>query len=267
MFQSPGPNALNIGPIAIHWYGVFIAVGILLAYWYAAVQIKRRGLAQKHLDEMVIWLILCGILGARLYYVLFNAQYYLENTAQIFKIWQGGLAIHGAILGGAAAYVVFTRIKKIPFLLYADIIMPGVLLAQAVGRWGNFFNNEAFGTPTNLPWKLYIPSEFRPTGLEDFAYYHPAFLYESLWNLAGFALLVIAAKHVVKARPEFSGTIFFSYLVWYSAGRFFIESIRTDSLYLGPLRAAQAASVVLFVIGAAGLLFIWKKRTMENPLN
>lgn len=255
VFQSPGSIALELGPLTVRWYGIIIASGILLCYRYITAEMRRRKLDQKPMDDMAAWLIVSGILGARLYYVLFNAGYYFENPAQIFKIWQGGLAIHGAILGGALAYAIFTWRKKIPFLLYADIIMPGVLLAQSIGRWGNFFNNEAFGGPTNLPWKLYIPQEFRPTGLEDFAYYHPTFLYESLWNLAGFALLAVAARHVIKVQAKFSGTIFFSYLAWYSFGRFFIESMRTDSLYFGNFRAAQMISILLFVVGIGGICY------------
>ena len=273
MLQSPGPIALQIGPISIHWYGVIIGAGILLCYWYAMHEAKRRGLSEKPIDDMAFWVILAGVIGARLYYVLFNISYYAANPTEILQIWKGGLAIHGALLFGAAAYFLYCARHKLSAFLYADVIIPGILLAQALGRWGNFFNNEAFGTPTNLSWKLFIPEANRPEGFTDFAYFHPTFLYESLWNLLGFFLLIFLSRkffprttlhhtpYKLQATHS-SGPILFSYLVFYSFGRFFIESLRTDSLYLGPLRIAQVVSVILFLIGFFGLLFFRRKSTI-----
>lgn len=264
MLRSPGSIALQLGPISIHWYGVLIGAGILLCYWHAMREAKRRGLPKKPIDDMAFWVILAGVIGARLYYALFNLSYYSAHPAEILQIWQGGLAIHGALLFGAAAYFIYcARHKFLPFL-YADVIIPGILLAQALGRWGNFFNNEAFGTPTNLPWKLFIPEENRPAGFEDFEYFHPTFLYESLWNLLGFFFLIYLSRKLFPtyriSHTAFSpGTILFSYLLFYSLGRFFIESLRTDSLYIGPLRTAQVISIILFLAGLFGLLFFRKK--------
>lgn len=273
MFQSPGPIALQIGPLSIHWYGVIIGAGILLCYWYAAHEAKRRGISKEPIDDMAFWVILAGVIGARLYYVLFNFSYYSAHPAEILQIWNGGLAIHGALLFGAAAYFFYCVRHKLSLFLYVDLIIPGVLLAQGLGRWGNFFNNEAFGTPTNLSWKLFIPEVNRPLGFEDFLYFHPTFLYESIWNFFGFLLLVILARKFYPTRPSphvhnsSSGYILFAYLVWYSFGRFFIESLRTDSLYLGPLRTAQVLSVILFLVGLFGLIFLLKKHKLKFSIS
>lgn len=269
IFQSPGAIALKLGPLSIHWYGILIGAGILLAYWYVATELKRRKLPQKPVDDMALWVILSGVIGARLYFVLFELPYFAAHPLGIFKVWQGGLAIHGAILGGAAAYFIYILKHKIDWRLYADIIMPGVLLAQALGRWGNFFNSEAFGGPTGLPWKLFIPLTNRPAGYEAFSYFHPTFLYESLWNLAGFLLLVHISRTLNPsqgtAQPRKSpGYIFYAYLIWYSFGRFFIESLRLDSLYIGGFRAAQVVSAILFFLGVILLIFSLKRHTFNS---
>lgn len=260
MFQSPGAIAIQVGPVAIHWYGVIIAAGILLCYFYIASELKRRGLPREPVENMAFWLVASGIIGARLYYVIFQWPYYAENPGDIFQIWKGGLAIHGALIGGALAYFVYTWRHKLNWRLYADVLIPGVLFAQALGRWGNFFNNEAFGTPTNFPWKIFIPEENRPEGFADFSYFHPTFLYESIWNLAGFFFLVFLTRKW-KNRPH--GAILAAYLMYYSFGRFLIEGIRTDSLYIGQLRAAQLMSVLLFCIGFFLLIF-WRKKHKIN---
>lgn len=261
MFISPGPIAFQIGVVSVHWYGIMIGVGILLCYAWAVIEVKRRKAELKHLDGMAFWVIMSGIIGSRLYYVLFYPSSFLANPAEILQVWKGGLAIHGALIGGAAAYFIYVIRHRLPLLLYADIIMPGILLAQALGRWGNFFNSEAFGTPTSLPWKLFIPEENRPELYADFSFFHPTFLYESIWNLLGFILLVIISR---KAHKLEHGYILGLYLMWYSFGRFFIEILRTDSLYLGPLKAAQAASILMFLCGAILLIFLRKKPNIST---
>lgn len=260
MFQSPGSIAFSIGPFSVHWYGILIGLGILLAYFYASAEFKRRKIDRKHLDDMVFWLVLAGILGARIYYVLFTSGYYFAHPLEALAIWKGGLAIHGALIGGALTFAIYVLKHKLKWTLYADAIAPGMLLAQAIGRWGNFFNSEAFGAPTQLPWKLFIPEQNRPAQYVDFSYFHPTFLYESLWNLLGFALLVWLARRGGRQAGEHrAGYVFFTYFIWYSVGRFFIESLRTDSLYMGQFRAAQIASVLLFSLGLAGLIILRKK--------
>lgn len=265
MFKSPGHLVFQIGPVSVHWYGIIIGVGIILSYIYALREAKRRGIETKHIDNMAFWLILAGVLGARLYYVLFNFRYFSENSLEIFQIWRGGLAIHGALLLGALAYFIYIKIHKIHWLLYADVVMPGVLLAQALGRWGNFFNSEAFGRPTDLPWKLFIPFAKRPEGFEDFEFFHPTFLYESIWNLIGFVVLVFLARKIFRANSgnSFYGIILCAYLIWYSFGRFFIEGLRLDSLYFGQFRAAQVISIILFVIGLVGMIYKAKKASQN----
>ncbi|MBI4994825.1 prolipoprotein diacylglyceryl transferase [Candidatus Peregrinibacteria bacterium] len=268
MFASPGHLAFQIGPVNVHWYGIIIGLGIILSYIYALFEAKRRGLDRKPIDDMAFWVILAGVIGARGYYVLFNLPYFFENPLEIFFLWRGGLAIHGALIGGAAAYFIYIKLKKIHWLLYADVIMPGILLAQALGRWGNFFNSEAFGRPTDLAWKLFIPFAKRPQGFEGFEFFHPTFLYESIWNLIGFIVLVFLSRKLFATSyklqaTSFYGIILFIYFIWYSIGRFFIESLRMDSLYLGPLRAAQVMSIVLFIIGLVGLIYKGKKASQN----
>lgn len=267
MFKSPGAIALDFGPIQVHWYGILIGIGILLAYWYATIELKRRNLDRKPVDDMAFFVILAGVIGARLYYVLFNLAYFIEKPVEILQIWKGGLAIHGALLGGALAFFTYVFIKKIPWRTYADVVIPGVLLAQAVGRWGNFFNNEAFGRPTSSLLKLYIPPENRPAGYENFSYFEPTFLYESVWNLLGFVILFVLSRIFYSGgeKSEFApGLILFSYLIWYSIGRFFIEILRTDSLYIGQFKTAQVMSIILFLIGLIGLIFSFRKHTIKG---
>lgn len=261
MFQSPGPIAFQLGPISVHWYGILIVCGIVAAFSYALYEAKRRGLSQKIIDDMSLPVVLGGIIGARLYYVLFNLSEYAQKPLDAFAIWKGGLAIHGAILGGGLVFYLYMKHKKVNPLEYVDVVIPGLLVAQAIGRWGNFFNSEAFGNPTNLPWGVFIPTDLRPIGMEDFAFFHPTFLYESLWNLIGFALLVwLSRKHKFMASP---GSIFAVYLIYYSIGRFWIEQLRTDSLWLGPLKAAQVVSVCA-LIGGIVLLKYAKSRRKVN---
>ncbi|PJC37527.1 prolipoprotein diacylglyceryl transferase [Candidatus Peregrinibacteria bacterium CG_4_9_14_0_2_um_filter_53_11] len=253
MFQSPGSTLLEIGPLTLRWYAIMIVTGMILAYLYVTRAAKKQGLSVKIIEDMAVWLIVAGVLGARLYYVIFNPTYYLAHPLDAFKIWEGGLAIHGGILAGAAAFFIFLRKKKVSWRAYADIIAPGLILAQGLGRWGNFFNSEAFGGPTNLPWKLFIPLDSRPPELREFEYFHPTFLYESLWNILGFVLLALLLR--TSWAKNRRGAVLFSYIIHYSVGRFFIEGLRTDSLYLGPLRAAQVASIALVIGGIVGLIF------------
>lgn len=185
-------------------------------------------------DEFLLWVIPAGFIGARLWYVIFNLNYYSLYPGKIFAVWEGGLAIHGGILAGMAVALIWTRVKKINFLRFADIASVALVLGQAIGRWANYVNQEAYGKPTSLPWAMYIAGEYR----------HPTFLYESIWNLFLFFGLYYYLSH----RPQ-SGKVFGLYLAGYSLGRFFIEAMRTDSLMLGSFRVAQIVSVVLFVAG------------------
>lgn len=268
-FTSPGSLAVDLGPIEIRWYGLLIASAVLIGTYLSRYLAKRRGLNPDIIYDLIIWLVIAAIPSARLYYVLFEWQKYAQHPDWIVQIWRGGIAIHGAILGGLIAALIFARLKQIPFWQLADIVAPSLILGQAIGRWGNFFNSEAFGRPTNLPWKLYIPAPNRPLGYEQFAYYHPTFLYESLWNMMVFALLLTLFFRALKSRPKLKlGTIFLVYLVTYSIGRFWIEGLRTDSLMLGVLRIAQVVSLLGIALGVVGLLWqYWFDRSLPDVVS
>lgn len=261
-FASPGPILIEIGPLAVRWYGLLIATAVLIGVSLSQYLAKRRRINPDLVGDLVVWLVIAAIPAARLYYVLFEWSEYAQNPERIIAIWQGGIAIHGAILGGTIAALIFARLKQISFWQLADLVAPSLILGQAIGRWGNFFNSEAFGRPTNLPWKLFIPPDRRPLGYENFAYFHPTFLYESLWNLMVFGLLLTLFFRGLKAQPRLkAGTLFLVYLVAYSLGRFWIEGLRTDSLMLGPLRIAQVVSLGGISLGLAGLawLYVYKR--------
>ncbi|HEY9661428.1 MAG TPA: prolipoprotein diacylglyceryl transferase [Allocoleopsis sp.] len=263
-FASPGPILFQWGPLSIRWYGFLIASAVVLGVSLSSYLAKRRGLNPDLVGDLSIWLVLAALPCARLYYVAFQWKYYSQHLNEIPAIWQGGIAIHGAVLGGMLASLIFARLNRVSFWQLADVVAPSLILGQAIGRWGNFFNSEAFGAPTDLPWKLYIPPAQRPAGYEQFEYFHPTFLYESLWNLGVFALLLILFFRSLKSRPPLkAGTIFLTYWLAYSAGRFWIEGLRTDSLMLGPLRIAQMVSLVGMLIGLSGLLWLYR---LNRPL-
>lgn len=260
-FTSPGPIFFEWGPIVIRWYGLLIASAILLGANLSQALAQRRNVNPELLSDLIIWLVVAAIPSARLYYVLFEWPEYAQRPDKIIAIWEGGIAIHGAILGGVVAGLIFCRLKRISFWQVADLIAPALILGQAIGRWGNFFNSEAFGDPTDLPWKLYIPLNRRPPGFENFEFFHPTFLYESIWNLAVFGLLMFLFFRDLKGRPRLKiGTLFLVYLVTYSAGRIWIEGLRTDSLMLGPLRIAQIVSLVGILLGISGLVWLYGLR-------
>ncbi len=257
-FASPGPILVKLGPLLVRWYGLLIASGVAIGVGLSQYLAKRRGVNPDLLSDLTIWLVIAAIPSARLYYVLFQWSEYSHHPERILAIWQGGIAIHGAVLGGILASLLFARLKHIAFWQLADLVAPSLILGQAIGRWGNFFNSEAFGRPTELPWKLFIPLDRRPPGYEKFAYFHPTFLYESLWDVMVFGLLMALFFRDLKARPRLKlGTIFLVYLVIYSLGRFWIEGLRTDSLMLGPLRIAQVVSLVGITLGLAGLTWLY----------
>lgn len=261
-FTSPGPILVELGPLTIRWYGLLIATAVLVGVSLSQYLAKRRHINPDLLGDLAIWLVIGAIPAARLYYVLFEWSEYAQHPERIIAIWQGGIAIHGAILGGTVAALIFARLKQISFWQLADLVAPSLILGQALGRWGNFFNSEAFGSPTNLPWKLFIPPDRRPLEYANEAYFHPTFLYESLWDLMVFGLLLTLFFRGLKRKPRLKvGTLFLVYLVAYSLGRLWIEGLRTDSLMLGPLRIAQVVSLVGIILGLAGLawLYLYKR--------
>ncbi|NES02242.1 MAG: prolipoprotein diacylglyceryl transferase [Okeania sp. SIO2F4] len=263
-FTSPGPIIFELGPLAIRWYGLLIATAVLIGVTLSQYLAKLRHVNPDLLGDLVVWLVLVAIPGARLYYVLFEWQQYQQNPIDMIAIWKGGIAIHGAIIGGAIAALIFARLNKISFWQLADLVAPSLILGQAIGRWGNFFNSEAFGSSTDLPWKLYIPPESRPPELVNFDYFHPTFLYESLWNLMVFGLLIFLFFRDLRGRPRLRvGSLFLVYMAAYSSGRIWIEGLRTDSLMLGPLRIAQFVSLAGILLGLIGLAWLY---LLKRPL-
>lgn len=267
-FTSPGPEVpfLSWGFFSVRWYGLLIASAVLLGVTLSQYLARRRNVNPDLISDLAIWLVIGAIPCARLYYVLFEWEEYAQRPDQIFAIWKGGIAIHGAILGGLVAALIFCRLQKVSFWQMADLVAPSLILGQAIGRWGNFFNSEAFGAPTDLPWKLYIPPQNRPLEYANFEYFHPTFLYESVWNIGVFAILLTLFFRDLKGKPRLkTGTLFLVYLITYSCGRFWIEGLRTDSLMLGPLRIAQVVSLVLIAIGILGLVYLYAlKRSLPD---
>lgn len=251
-FSSPGSVMFDLGWLQIRWYGCLIAIAVLFGTWLAQRLARHRQVDPELMLDLVTWLILGAIPAARAYYVLFSwSKYANQPWYHIFAIWEGGIAIHGGILGGVVALGLFARRRQVDFWQLTDLVAPCLILGQAIGRWGNFFNSEAFGAPTDLPWKLYIPPEHRPPQFLDQAYYHPTFLYESIWNLVVFGLLMAIFAYFPQAKR---GTLTMVYLIGYSLGRFWIEGLRLDSLMLtSDLRIAQVVSLLLIAIGSLGL--------------
>jgi len=257
-FQSPGPDIVSIGPITLRWYGLLIASAVLLGVMLSQFLAKKRGVDPEKVGDLVIWLVLAAIPCARLYYVLFEWQSYVSRPGDIFAIWKGGIAIHGAVIGGTLATLIFARLNKLSFWQLTDLVAPSLIMGQAIGRWGNFFNSEAFGRPTDLPWKLYIPLANRPASLREFEYFHPTFLYESLWNLGVLALLLgLFFWGLQRPNRLKAGTLFLVYMIAYSTGRVWIEGLRIDSLMFGPIRMAQFISLMGIVLGLVGLVWTY----------
>jgi phosphatidylglycerol---prolipoprotein diacylglyceryl transferase len=260
-FMSPGDEIFHFGNFRLKWYGLLIAsavlIGVNLSMWLA----KKRQVDPELIADLAIWLVLGAIPSARLYYVLFQWQTYSRDPIQIFKIWEGGIAIYGAIIGGTLAAVIFAKLKRVSFWQLADLVAPSLALGQAIGRWGNFFNSEAFGSPTDLPWKLFIPLANRPYEYRNFEYFHPTFLYESLWNFLIFIVLMYLFISDANRRNRLkTGAIFLIYLIAYGIGRFGVEGLRTDSLMLGVLRISQVVSLVGIAIGSIGLLWLYARQ-------
>src|SRR5216110_372164 len=254
MFSSPGAIAFEIGPLVIRWYGILMATSIVVGLWLAYRQAKREGLPADDIIACGQWAILAGLVGARLYEVAFNWDYYGRYPWKIVAVWEGGLAIHGGLILGPLVGAWLAYRWRLPVLRGLDIAAPSIALGQAVGRWGNFFNEEAFGTPTDLPWKLYISPPHRPLQFAQEEFFHPTFLYESVWDFLVFIVLVAVFRKRLERAP---GALFLTYLGLYSVGRFLTEALRTDALMLGPLRVAQLASLVgvgLAVVGVPLLL-------------
>ncbi|GEK59030.1 prolipoprotein diacylglyceryl transferase [Marinococcus halophilus] len=245
--------AFEVGSVPIYWYGILIGLGALLGYILASYEAKKRGLPEDIFADLLIFAIPISIICARLYYVIFEWDYYAQNPGSILAVWEGGLAIHGGLIGAVLTGIVFSKIKRVSFWKLADIAAPSIILGQAIGRWGNFINQEAHGGEVSRSFLegLQLPEFIINQMYIEGAYYNPTFLYESLWNIAGF-LLLLGLRRVNLRRGE----LFLTYVIWYSFGRFFIEGMRTDSLMLfDTIRVAQLISVLLIVAAVSLILY------------
>ncbi|MFE4895122.1 prolipoprotein diacylglyceryl transferase [Peribacillus butanolivorans] len=251
--QPLNPIAIDLGPIQIHWYGLIIGFGVLLGLIIALRESERRGLDKEIFTDMILFAVPIAIICARIYYVIFQWEYYSQNPGDIIKIWNGGIAIHGALIGSVLTAIVFAKVKKVSFWKLADIAAPSLLLGQAIGRWGNFMNQEAHGGEVTRAFleNMHLPEFIINQMYINGTYYHPTFLYESVWNIIGVIILLSLRK--VNLRR---GELFLTYVLWYSIGRYYIEGLRTDSLMLTEsLRIAQVISIVLVVVAIALVIF------------
>lgn len=255
--------AFNLLGIPIYWYALIIVLGIIIAMWLSSREAVRVGLKSEDVTDFMLWGLPLSIIGARLYYILFDLPQYIADPIQIFNIRSGGLAIYGGLIAGAITLYFFTKYHFISMWTFLDIAAPSVLLAQAIGRWGNFMNHEAYGPVTTRVFleNLHIPRFIIDNMYIEGFYRQPTFLYESVWSLIGFILLLFLRnkKHLLK-----KGEVLLVYVMWYSFGRFFIEGLRTDSLYfLGVIRISQLLSAFLFV--GTIILFIWRRKKGNLP--
>ena len=240
-------RSISIGPLNIYLYGLIIATGLLLAVFYGCRRSRQFGINEDTLTDGVLWVTPFAFLCARLYYCIFYWEEggYADNLLSVLYVWQGGLAIYGGVIGAIVGIIVFCKIKKISIGAVLDIVALGFLIGQTMGRWGNFFNREAFGAETDSFLRMGLYNTY--TGMTE--YHHPTFLYESLWNLVGFIAL-----HFLSKKRQYDGQIALSYAAWYGLGRVFIEGLRTDSLYIGAFRVSQLVAGISFVLAAAMLI-------------
>lgn len=259
------PTAFSIGSFEVKWYSITLLLGIIFAIYLLKKETRRFNMNWDFIFNLTFWTIIFGILGARLYYVIFNWSLYKSNLIDILKIWEGGLAIHGGLIAGFITLFIYCKKCNANTIKIMDMALPSVIIAQAIGRWGNFFNSEAHGVATSLSKleSLHIPNFIIKGMYINGVYYQPTFLYESLWCLLGFVILLFIRYN----KYTKIGTITGVYLMWYSAGRFVIENIRTDSLMFGGFRIAQIVSILLFCLGAFLLFSSSRKGKFENLYN
>ncbi|HEY9678482.1 MAG TPA: prolipoprotein diacylglyceryl transferase [Drouetiella sp.] len=259
IFSAPDPILCQLGPLTIRWYGVMIALGAAIAISCASSLAARRGLDDQKLVNCALSSFIGAIVGARLYYVSLQWQNYANNLPDIFATWHGGMSLHGGVIGAFIGGLIYCKVSKSKFWPFCDVISACVPLAQAIGRWGNFFNSEAFGRPVpdDFPLKLFIPEERRPLQFHSFSYFHPTFLYESIWDLGLFILLYFVLSKRLK---NYDGATFFIYLAIYSIGRLIIEPMRTDSIMAGTIPFPMIASAIGLAVGVLGAVFVFVKQ-------
>ena len=243
--------AFHLGPLTINWYGILIVVAIMATILLSVHEAKRRGELSEHVLNAALIVVPLGAIGARLYHVIDEWNYYSQNPAQ--SLGGAGLGIFGAVIGGAIGLIIYTRWKKLKTLRWMDIVSPGLILSQAIGRWGNFFNQELYGYPTDLPWAIYIDPAHRLPGYDAFSHYHPLFLYESLWNFTGCLLLLFLGRKLKNNLLD--GDIFFAYVIYYSVGRFFLEGLKIDVWTAAGTPMARWITGIAFVSSVAVMLY------------
>lgn len=244
------PVAFEILGREVRWYGILMSGSILLGLFISMQLAKRNKFDPEKIIDLIFWVVPAAIIGARLYYVIFKWDYYSKNLNEIYKIWHGGLAIHGAVIAGAIVALIYTRKKSLPFWKIADFIAPSLILGQAIGRWGNYFNQEAYGRETNLPWAITVNDP-----VKGIIKVHPTFFYESLWNFGLFLFLLWYGK-----RKKADGEVFILYGIIYSLGRFFVEGLRTDSLMFMGIRVAQLVSALTIIAGIVFIRYLRKRQ-------
>lgn len=254
--------ALDLGFIQIYWYSIFIFLGVFFASLVILRECKKQNINQNFIINLIFYGVIFGLIGARLYYVAFNLDYYLKYPIEILEVWNGGLAIHGGILFGLITVLIYCKKYHAKTLKVLDILVVGLILGQAIGRWGNFFNGEAYGGITTLEHlqKLGLPEFIINSMYINGAYHQPTFIYESIWTFFGFLVLLIVRKYKYLKTGQLTGV----YLIWYSLGRVIIEGMRTDSLMLGNFRVAQLVSIILIIIGIMMLIFCKKGTRFDN---
>ena len=250
------PRVLTLGPLTLHYYGAIIAAGLLLAMVYCCKRSKEFGLKEDDVLDGFLWITPVAIVFARIYYVLFSWEEYAANPISVLYIWNGGIAIYGGVIGAIIGMAVFSRIKKIKLTAVLDLIMIAFLMGQSIGRWGNFMNREAFGAATDSFFRMGLFN----TRTYDWEYYHPTFLYESVWNAFGFVML-----HFLSKKRKYDGQMALCYAAWYGLGRCMIEGLRVDSLWWGPFRVSQVLAAVTCVTAVSVL--IWQHFKPHDPAN
>ena len=250
------PTSFSVGPLSIHYYGLIIAIGLMLAVFYCSKRSQQFGLDEDTLLDGVLCITPVAVIFARIYYCIFSWELYADDPIRVLYIWEGGIAIYGSVIGAILGIIVFCKVKKIRITTVLDLVSLGFLIGQFIGRWGNFFNREAFGAETESFLRMGLMKA--STGVVT--YYHPTFLYESLWNFTGFLVL-----HFLSKKRRYDGQIALGYLAWYGLGRAFIEGLRTDSLYIGPFRVSQLLAAGSCVVALAILLI--QSRKLHNPEN
>jgi phosphatidylglycerol:prolipoprotein diacylglycerol transferase len=264
---------ITIGPLTIHFYGIILMLGAIAGAWLAAHEARRKNIDPEIVWDALIWVIIGGIIGARLWHVFtpppsmieqgITTKFYLTHPLDILAVWKGGLGIPGAIIGGGITLYWFSRRRKFSFAVLTDLAAPGIALGQAIGRWGNYINQELYGAPSNLPWAITIDPAYRLPQFQNVATYHPLFLYESIWSLMNMAFLLwVSRRFEDRLKP---GDVFLLYLVGYSIGRFLLEFLRLDASQIGGINANQTFMAVVGLVSAA--LLIWRhwKAAPQNP--